>query len=203
MFKFVLFLSLKYFFYCKDSLETLLLEIKISEKLREAAAPLGSPLAVSTAILQSQRDQSLCRSVLAALVMANHGRRDQCQKVQPWHLTDPWKTLHGLSCSLLWYPQPSNGHSHVQIQSQFILTAKAGMSFGFLVISQVLFWDCNQGQVSIMWQCWWCFTSCGPSKPAGWAKGAISCLKQNDVQQMSGIRQRSSNILYQLHRKDG
>lgn len=46
-------------------------------------------------------------------------------------------------------------------------------------VSQVLFWDSNKVQISVMWQCWWCSTSHGLSKPAGWPEVAISCLKQN------------------------
>lgn len=127
--------------------------MKISQKLREAAAHLGSSLAVSTAIPEESEPVQMCPCCFS--------------RGQPWQvgsvpeslaLAFDWslQNLHGLSCSLLWYSQPSKGHSYVQIQSQFVLTAKAVASFGFLVISQVLFWDYNKVQVSIMWQCWWC-----------------------------------------------
>lgn len=60
MFKLVLLLSLKYFFYYKDSLESLLLELKISQKLREAAAHLSSPFLVSTAVPEESEPVQMC-----------------------------------------------------------------------------------------------------------------------------------------------
>lgn len=166
MFKLVLFLSLKYFFYYKDSSESLLSELKISQKRREAAAHLSSPFPVSTAVPEESEPGQMCPCCFS------HGQAWQVGSVPAslalefgWSL----ETLRGLSYSLLWYPQ----HSYVQMQSKFVT------SFGFLVISQVLFWDSNKVQVSAMWQCWWCSTSHGLSKPAGWPEVAISCLKQN------------------------
>lgn len=129
--------------------------MQISQKLREAAAHLGSPLVVPTAIPEESEPVQMSPGCFS------HGQPWQVGSVpESLALAFDWslENLHGLSCSLLWYSQPSNGHSCVQIQSQFGLTAKAVTSFGFLVISQVLFWDCNKVQVSIMWQCCWCFT---------------------------------------------
>lgn len=191
MFKLVLFLSLKYFFYYKDPLESLLLELKISQKRREAAAHLSSPFPVSTAVPEESEPGQMCPCCFS------HGQAWQVGSVPAslalefgWSL----QNLHSLSCSLLWYPQ----HSYVQMQSKFVT------SFGFLVSLRFSFGILTKSRS----------LQCGSADDAphpmvfpnlqvdlkllfpAWSK-----IQEDDVQKMSGIKQRSSNILYKLYKK--